>query len=268
MSDGPMTLHVESAGLGPPLVLLHGFAMHGGLFAPVVHALAQRHRVHVVDLPGHGYSDAVEAATLDEIAGRVLASLDLDAPPIVLGWSFGGLVAQHIAIAHPAAVRALVLVSASPRFVTGAGWPHAMTETTLTRFGDELRVSYKLTLQRFLTLQVQGSEGGRATLASLRNALFTRHAPSPATLARVLQILVDTDLRPSAPRIDAPALIISGSRDTLTPAGAGAWLAGAMRHARFLEIEGAAHAPFLSHREAFLDAVRAFLDEHAELSRA
>jgi pimeloyl-[acyl-carrier protein] methyl ester esterase len=263
-----MTLHVESAGLGPPLVLLHGFAMHGGLFAPIVHALAQRHRVYVVDLPGHGYSEGVEATTLDEIAGQVLASLDLDAPPTILGWSFGGLIAQHIAIAHPSLVRALVLVSTSPRFVAGAAWPHAMTETTLMRFGDELRASYRLTLQRFLTLQVQGSEGGRATLASLRHALFARHAPSPATLARVLQILVQTDLRPWAPRIEAPALVISGSRDALTPAGAGAWLAGAMRRARYAGIDGAAHAPFFSHREAFLDAVRAFIDEHAELSRA
>lgn len=263
-----MTLHVESAGVGPPLVLLHGFAMHGGLFEPIVHELAQRHRVHVVDLPGHGYSDAVEATTLDQIAGHVVASLDLDAPPAILGWSFGGLVAQHLALAHPSMVRALVLVSTSPRFVAGADWPHAMSETTLARFGDELRVSYRLTLQRFLTLQVQGSEGGRATLASLRHALFARHAPSPATLARVLQILTETDLRLSAPRIETPALVIAGPRDALTPAGAAAWLAGAMRHARYAEIEGAAHAPFLSHREALLDAVRAFLDEHAELSRA
>ena len=112
---------------------------------------------------------------------HVLASLDLYAPPTLLGWSFGGLVAQHIALAHPATVRALVLVSTSPRFVASADWPHAMTETTLTRFGDELRASYKLTLQRFLTLQVQGSEGGRATLASLRNALFARHAPSQSS---------------------------------------------------------------------------------------
>jgi pimeloyl-[acyl-carrier protein] methyl ester esterase len=264
----PVTLHVESAGAGPPLVLLHGFAMHGGLFAPAVHALAQRNRVHVVDLPGHGYSDAVEATTLDEIAGHVLASLDLDGPPTIVGWSFGGLVAQHIALAHPDNVQALVLVSTSPRFVAAADWPHAMTKTTLTRFGDELRASYRLTLQRFLTLQVQGSEAGRATLASLRHALFARHAPSPATLARVLGILVETDMRASAPRIAVPAVVISGSRDALTPAGAGAWLAGAMGNGRFACIEGAAHAPFLSHRDAFLDVVRAFLDEHAELSRA
>jgi len=48
-------LHVESTGEGPPLVLLHGWAMHGGLFAPLVPALARRYRVSVVDLPGHGH---------------------------------------------------------------------------------------------------------------------------------------------------------------------------------------------------------------------
>ncbi len=63
-------LHVESVGAGPPLVLLHGFALHGGLFAPVVPQLARTHRVHVVDLPGHGHS-AGGAASLDEMTSAV-----------------------------------------------------------------------------------------------------------------------------------------------------------------------------------------------------
>jgi len=46
-------LHVQSVGQGPPLVLLHGFAMHGGLFAPIIPALARHHRVHV-DASGQG----------------------------------------------------------------------------------------------------------------------------------------------------------------------------------------------------------------------
>jgi pimeloyl-[acyl-carrier protein] methyl ester esterase len=263
-----MTLHVESVGEGPPLVLLHGFAMHGGLFAPIVHALAQRHRVHVVDLPGHGYSEATDAGTLASVANSVVTSLGLEAPAAFLGWSYGGLVAQHLALTRPHAVSALVLVCTSPRFVATEGWPHAMSEETLMRFGDELRASYRLTLQRFLTLQVQGSEAGRATLASLRHALFARNAPSPATLAAVLRILMDADMRAVAPRIDAPALVVTGSRDALAPAAAGAWLASAIPAARYASIEGAAHAPFLSHRDAFLATVRAFLDEHAELSRA
>lgn len=258
-----MTLHVESAGEGPPLVLLHGFAMHGGLFAPVVHALAQRHRVHAVDLPGHGHSSAVEAGALAGVADRVMASLDLGAPAAILGWSYGGLIAQHIAHTRPEAVASLVLVCTSPRFTAGEDWPHAMTRDTLSRFGDELRVSYRLTLQRFLTLQVQGSDAGRATLASLRQALFARSAPSQATLAAVLAMLVETDARDAAPRIAVPTLVVAGQRDALTPAGAGAWLAGAIPGARYAQIDGAAHAPFLSHRDAFLDTVRTFLDEHA-----
>ena len=48
-------LYVEWSGSGPPLVLLHGWAMHGGLLAPLVPALSARYRVAVVDLPGHGY---------------------------------------------------------------------------------------------------------------------------------------------------------------------------------------------------------------------
>ena len=263
-----MTLHVESVGEGPPLVLLHGFAMHGGLFAPIVHALARRHRVHVVDLPGHGYSQATDEDTLASVAVSVVTSLDFDGPATFLGWSYGGLVAQHLALAQPDAVSALVLVCTSPRFVASEGWPHAMTADTLAKFGDELRVSYRLTLQRFLTLQVQGSEAGRATLASLRHALFARNAPSPATLAGVLRTLMGADLRAAAPAIAAPTLVVTGSRDALTPTAAGAWLAHAIPGARYAPIEGAAHAPFLSHRDAFLAIVRIFLDEHAELSRA
>jgi len=263
-----MTLHVESAGDGPPLVLLHGFAMHGGLFTPIVPALARRHRVHVVDLPGHGFSCDVQATSLASVADAVVSSLDLREPAAILGWSFGGLVAQHIAHARPDAVAALLLACTSPRFVASPDWPHAMSVDTLTRFGDELRVSYRLTLQRFLTLQVQGSDAGRATLASLRQALFARSAPSRAALSAVLTILIDADLRSAAPVIAAPTLVIAGARDALTPAAAGAWLAGAIPGARYAPFEGAAHAPFLSHPEPFLAAVGAFLDEHAELSRA
>ena len=47
-------LHVDVIGDGPPLVLLHGWAMHGGAFAPLVERLRDRHTLHVVDLPGHG----------------------------------------------------------------------------------------------------------------------------------------------------------------------------------------------------------------------
>jgi pimeloyl-[acyl-carrier protein] methyl ester esterase len=135
-----------------------------------------------------------------------------------------------------------------------------MSAETPRRFGDELRVAYRLTLQRFLTLQVRGSDAGRAVLAQLRARLFERGAPSVASLNAVLDLLVETDLRASVPRIHVPALVVSGGRDTLAPAAAGKWLAGALPDARYRVIEHAAHAPFLSHGSELERAVKDFID--------
>jgi pimeloyl-[acyl-carrier protein] methyl ester esterase len=253
-------IHVESFGVGRPLVLLHGFALHGGLFAPLLPRLAQRHRVHVVDLPGHGHSDAPMPHSLDAIADAIASAVSHEAPADVLGWSFGGQIALAWARRRPDLVRRLVLVCTTPSFVQRADWHCAMSAETLRRFGDELRVSYKLTLQRFLTLQVQGTEAGRATLAQLRARLFERGAPSVATLNAMLALLVETDLRDRVPAIATPSVVVSGARDTLAPAAAGAWLADALPDARYCRIEGAAHAPFLSHEAEFDAAVKGFLD--------
>ena len=248
-------LHVESVGAGPPLVLLHGWGLHGGLFAPLLPALARRFRTHVVDLPGHGHSASVAPLSLDAMVDAVARSVDTGREPLaVLGWSLGGLVALRWAAVDRPRIARLALVATSPRFVAGPGWPHAMSGETLARFGDEFAASWKLTMQRFLALQVHGSDDGRATLATLRGRLLERGEPSRAALAEALRLLATTDLRASAGAIDAPALVVSGERDVIAPPAAGAWLADAMPRARYAGIAGAAHAPFLSHRAAF-DAV-------------
>jgi pimeloyl-[acyl-carrier protein] methyl ester esterase len=253
-------LSVESVGHGPPLVLLHGWAMHSGIWGPMVAHLARRRRVHAVDLPGHGHSAPIAPCTLDAIVAAVDAALDGEARPLdVLGWSFGGLVAMRWAQSRPARVKRLVLVCTTPRFVAGADWPHAMPAEAIARFADELHVAWKLTVQRFLALQVHNSEHGRATLAAMREQLWARGEPARAALSTALDVLVTADLRPEAPRIAQPTLVIAGGRDTLTPPGAGRWLAAAVPGAQFLEIVGSAHAPFLSHHDEFLAALEACL---------
>ena len=254
-------IHVESVGAGPPLVLLHGWGLHAGLFSPLLPSLARRTRVHAVDLPGHGRSAPVSPCTLDAIVDAVAGALaDERGPLTVLGWSLGGLVAMRWALRDPERIARLVLVTTSPRFVAGPDWPHAMSAETLERFGDELEVAWRPTLQRFLTLQVQGSEEGRATLALLRHHLHARGDPSPHALHETLDVLASTDLRGDVSRIGARTLVIAGARDTLVPAAAGEWLARALPAATYARIEGAAHAPFLSHREAFDRALDGFLD--------
>lgn len=254
-------VHVESFGTGAPLVLLHGFAMNAALFETLLPSLAQRHRVHVVDLPGHGHSPPIAPFDLPSLAVAIDAAIDgADAPLAVLGWSLGGQIALQWARMRPGRVTRLLLVATTPSFVARADWTHAMAPATLLRFGDELRVAYRLTLQRFLALQVQGSEEGRAALAQLRSRLFERGAPSPAALADALDVLYRTDLRPALAGIPMPSLVVGGDRDALVPLQATRELAAALPDAAHVTIAGAAHAPFLSHRRAFLDAILPFVD--------
>jgi pimeloyl-[acyl-carrier protein] methyl ester esterase len=236
--------------------------MHSDMWGPLLPRLAQRFRVHAVDLPGHGHSAPLQAFTLDGIVAALAAVFAHEPRTLtVLGWSLGGLVAMRWARLEPARVGRLVLVATSPRFVAGEDWPHAIPDAALARFGDELHVAWKLTLRRFLALQLQGSEHGRATLAALKHRIFVRGEPSPEALFGTLALIRDADLRGEVGTLAQPALVVSGARDTLALPGAGRWLADHLPHARYALIPGAAHAPFLSHADAFGAALDPFLDD-------
>jgi len=116
-------------------------------------------------------------------------------------------------------------------------------------------VSYRLTLQRFVALQVQGSEHARSVLAQLRTQLFARGEPTREALHDALLLLERTDLRCEAGAISQPALVIAGERDALVPPAAGEWLSRTLPRASFRLIPGAGHAPFLSHPDAFMGAL-------------
>jgi len=129
----------------------------------------------------------------------------------------------------------------------------------LRHFAAELGMNHTATLRRFLALQVRGSEGEREVLAELRESLLSRGEPHLDALRGGLEILRDADLRALLPQIRQPTLAIAGQRDKLTPPQASHYLAQTMPNARVVEIEGAAHAPFLSHREEFLKCVMDFM---------
>src|ERR1700687_2142067 len=257
-----MSVHVESVGRGRPLVMLHGWGMHSGLWFPLLPRLIERYRLQLVDLPGHGYSDALVTPpplSLRRVVEAVeLAIAETPAPLMILGWSLGGQVALEWARLRPRRVGALVLMSTTPSFVQRPDWPHAMAEATLRQFGDELTVAYRQTLQRFVALQVQGSEHARDALASLRSQLFARGEPSQQALRDSLELLASSDLRSWIGAISQPALIIAGDRDMLTPVAAARRAAGALSEASLVVVPGAAHAPFLSHPEAVVEALGAF----------
>ncbi len=264
MSLPAETLHVERQGRGKPLVMLHGWGMHGGIWSDTVAELAAEFEVHSVDLPGHGNSrlkgeGESRGFTLDSIVASL--SRRFTEPVAVCGWSLGGIIAQQWAAREPRRVRKLVLVASTPCFKARADWPSAMPRETLEQFAAALETDLAGTLRRFVALQVRGSERERELLAMLRERLASRGEPDRATLGAGLDILRDADLRDMLPRISQPVLAIAGERDKLTPPQASHYLAQAMPDAQAVEIGGAAHAPFLSHPEIFLEHLKRFLHE-------
>ena len=235
--------------------------MHSGVWGSLPSRLARHHRVHAVDLPGHGFSAPAATFTVAGVVAALEATFAVETTPLdLVGWSLGGQIALAWALANPQRVARLALVAATPRFVEGDGWVSAVSRETLKRFGDELAVSWKATVLRFLTLQLRGGEHAHSALTALRGELFARGEPSQRTLLEALAVLATTDLRADVGRIIHPALVIAGDRDTLVPAAAGEWLASALANGRFTSIDGAAHAPFLSHPDQFVRALCGFLD--------
>jgi pimeloyl-[acyl-carrier protein] methyl ester esterase len=250
-------MHIETLGHGPDLVLIHGWALHGGVFAPLAERLAPRFRLHLVDLPGHGLSRDPEEPL--DLAGVISAIAARTPPAIWLGWSLGGLFALRAAATLPG-VRGLAMVAATPRFVRAPDWPHAVEPQVFARFGEELASDYAGTLDRFIALDTLGSEHGRAELKTLRALLHARGQPDRSALQDGLHLLESSDLRRALPGLRVPSLWLGGRRDRLVDPRGMAAAAALAPGARFIELAGAGHAPFLGHVDAVAAELAAFAD--------
>jgi pimeloyl-ACP methyl ester carboxylesterase len=120
------TISILSAGRGEPLVCLHGLGGTKASFLPTVAALADRHRVIAMDLPGFGESDKPIAAAYDApyFAGSVTGLMDelgIESAHVV-GNSLGGRVAIELGLLHPERVRSLVLLSPALAWLRDRRW--------------------------------------------------------------------------------------------------------------------------------------------------
>jgi len=252
-------LHVDVVGSGLPLVLLHGWAMHGGIFAPLVTALRRRRTLHIVDLPGHGHNrDCGVPLALDAVAHAVLDAVP-DAP--WCGWSLGGLVALRAAALLPGQVGALAMLCATPRFVVADDWPHGMPAKVFGDFAAGLREDWRATIERFIALEAFGSDHMREELRMLRDAVLAHGEPATHVLAEGLQVLEDSDLREALPALRMPSLWIGGRRDRLVNPQAMQASAALAPESRYVQVEHAGHAPFLTHAAEVADVLFDFLAE-------
>ncbi|MBM4181086.1 MAG: pimeloyl-ACP methyl ester esterase BioH [Betaproteobacteria bacterium] len=245
-----MTPHAST--LTRQRILLHGWGLHGGIWAECGLAGASP------ELPGYGDTPSVSPYTAETLAEAVADTIET--PVQLVGWSLGGMVGLALAARHPDKVAKLVLVGSSPAFVSRPDWPYGLAPEILAGFAESLKQDYRATLLRFLSLQARGGDAAREVIARLRESVLQRGEPASEVLAAGLDLLRDVDLRAVAARVRCPTLVVHGAYDTLCPVAAAHWLAEQIPDARLALHERAAHAPFLSHPLWFAEQVGGFLD--------
>jgi len=255
-----VSLYVDRRGHGPiSLVLLHGWAMHGGVLQPLVDALADHCTMHVVDLPGHGYSRDCGLPLEPRACAAAIAAIT--PPALWLGWSLGGLIALTAALEMPEQVRGLAMLCATPKFVRDAGWPHGSDATLVQQLAGDLETDYHATIERFLALEAMGSADPRAELRHLRELVFARGEPDLRVLQEGIRILEDSDRRAALPDLGVSSAWIAGRRDRLVPPQAMAWSASQCG-GDYHEIAQAGHAPFFGHVEALVQALQPLFERY------
>jgi poly(3-hydroxyoctanoate) depolymerase len=250
-----LRVHTEIHGQGEPLLLHSGLWAEAALWRPLLPYLSG-YQVIAFDPPGIGRSDMpalpLTMAGLASVGAAVLDELGIGSAH-VLGTSFGGAVAQQMAIGHPHRVRRLVLVSTS---VGGLSWP-----------GDPMALWLFMQPRTFEPPRLQGVAdtvfGGRLRAEpKLVSSLRIRRPRSlQAAMYRMAPLFGWTSL-PWLWAIRQPTLIICGDDDPITPHVNHAMMAMMMRDARLHTVRGGGHLALVDSPDQVAPVITEFLGGH------
>jgi len=251
-------LHQQTFGTGKSIVLVHGWAMHSGIWRDFATQLAQHYQVTCIDLPGHGHSDNLATFSLEQVADALVAAV-ADEQSCWLGWSLGATVVMDIARRYPKRVNSLILLAGNPHFTGTEQWP-GMKVDLLEAFAEQLMLDAPATLLRFLSLQVAQLPDYKTLLRALKTAIMASAPPNQDTLQGGLAILKQADLRPTLAAAQMPVLVLLGTRDTLVPVAVGEAMQTLAPTIQVTIIDKAGHVPFLSHPQIVLETINQFMD--------
>ncbi len=226
--------------MAPTVVLLHGFTHTGRSWDPVVAALGESYTAIAPDIRGHGAASDSEPVTLEAVIGDIgeLAPGRF----ALVGYSMGGRIALHAALALGERVRSLVLIGASP----GLADPE---ERARRRADDEALADevQRSTIEEFARRWAQTPVLGGQPPAVAAAAYADRLRSTPPGLARALRGLGTGALPPLWDRLGElamPVTLIVGERDQKFQ-GPASQMATAIADAQVDVVGGAGHAVHL-----------------------
>ncbi|NOQ15567.1 MAG: alpha/beta fold hydrolase [Methyloprofundus sp.] len=252
-------LYSETFGQGERVVMLHGWAMHSGVWREFAQEIAKNNQVTCIDLPGHGRSKACSSAELNDWTAEVVDVLPAESCHFI-AWSLGGNIALDIAKKFPNRVKSMTLIASNPHFMKTQTW-FGVSERVLEEFEKNLNSNIDATLFRFLTLQVQGMSGIKLYLKKIKSVMQEFAAPNIQVLKNGLSLLRCSDLRGAVQSISCPAQLILGSLDTLVPADISSDCKTLRPALECHIIEGAGHIPFITHTKETLEVVQNFIEQ-------
>jgi pimeloyl-ACP methyl ester carboxylesterase len=250
------TVGYRVVGSGPPLLLIMGYDWTMEGWDPrLIHALARHHRVVMFDNSGVGRTQSMPGEqtgtlTIDAMADQTSALIDTLGlgRPDVLGWSMGGMIAQALAVLHPAQVRRLVLCATYPG-------TEAITAPSLAA----LRVG-----SDFPANQVKAYDAFKAAIAEYPSAPPAPIAAKTAQSGAVANWWDGSDpTGRKTTRISAPTLVADGTDDRLDPVANDHALTRVIPGARLVLYPDAGHGFLFQDGTRFASVVESFLTGHS-----
>jgi len=242
-------------GEGPDLILLHGWGVNSAVWSPVLEGLSAHFRVHLIDLPGFGGSEALAEYSLDSIVERIMERVPEQS--IWCGWSLGGLIATHASYLYPDKIAKLIQVCASPKFVGDELWP-GVDADVFENFKSGLLKNTDKTLARFISIQAMGCDSARQDTLILKKLLSDTRKASLTALNAGLDLLNHSDLRSEFAQVSIPCLSIFGQFDSLVPVETSVAMQQLLPSSRQKVFGHSSHAPFISESDEFVADIVSF----------
>lgn len=248
---------------GPVVLFGHGMYFDHGMFRAVARALAPRWRCICLDWPGHGDSGwRAGGWTVQDLVDDSVALLDLLQAPqaVCVGISQGGAVFTRLALQHPARVRALAVLDASPEQPAEAARSRILEASATLASGDPQRVQavFDSVAQRMFSPATHASQ---PELVARARATWARHTLNGLAQALLLPLSY-ASIVAQLPRLRPPTLVLWGEDDTVSAPSLLAHYCH-IPGASLQTVALAGHSLALEQPQAVARALVHFLDRHS-----